>query len=187
MLVLLFLSACASGVRLDPSPDAVKSGDFTLALSFSNAPCSTLPARGADICRFKELSAIEGSWTIVLPSGKSVTHGELTIYFKDKSLTYAVKGPTVEVPLKDLVGHEKWAMDDTDIATALASVKFLGEDGIEHQFLARGLGILVVLSQSYDPLPLDSGYTAFTDECRIQYSTSGRSVLSSTELSCEAK
>lgn len=181
-LLLAFLAGCASGVRIDSSPQALASGDLTLIHSLSNGPCSSLPAQGADVCRFIEGTPIESSWRLVLPSGKFVSGGEVTVYWKDIQKTFAVTGPVLEIPLRDLMGHDTWDSDDTDAATALAQIKVKAVDGTERQILAEGLAVIIVLKPGYSPLPISSSDQAFGGDCALSYTTSGR-----TSLSCEVK
>jgi hypothetical protein len=113
----------------------------------------------------------------VLPSGAHIISAEVAVYFKDTSKTFSLQGPVLEVPLKDLVGHEFWQKDDTGAATALATVKFKAEDGTERVAVAEGLAIILVLKPGYDPLPLDSQVGFPGTLCEVVYSSSGRSSL----------
>lgn len=174
---LVMLASCATGVQIDSSPGAVDSGDFTLINSLSNGPCASLPAQGADICRFHESTPIESVWRLVMPSGPLVVNGEVTVYWRDVSKTFAVSGPVLEIPLKDLIGHAVWASGDSDAATAIGSVNVKAVDGTTRQILFEGLAVIIVLKAGYDPLPVSSSATPLGQTCHVQFSTAGRSSL----------
>lgn len=177
--MLLILTGCArGGLRLDPSPAATKSNDMTLITALSDGPCRSMPGQGGDICRFRRGAPIESSWRIVVPFGKDVGASEVTINFKDHAHTYAPTGPVIEVPLRDLIGHEVWEDGDATVITALAKVKFNAEDGFEHTLLAEGVALIIVLPPGYDPLPIDSGVGLHLELCEVEYSSAGRSALS---------
>jgi hypothetical protein len=171
-LLLICLASCQTIV--DPSIKAAEAGDFTIMAS----ACEALPGRGADICHVKEGSEIGSDWTMIMPTGKALLGGELTVYYKDISKTYAINGPIVRVPWADLIGHDNWESADDGQALALAQIRYKNNAGIEEIVRARGLAIIVVTKPGYSPMSIDSGFATFQTICKIQYATSGRSAIS---------
>lgn len=174
-LVVFFVFACVHTLVPDPSIQAVEAGDFTLVLS----ACEGTPGRGLDICRVKEGSPIASVWRLVVPIENNVfLGGELTVYFKDLSKTYALKEPVIEIPWADFFAPSStWSRDMDGEALALALIRWKTPAGIEEIWNARGIAKVVVTNQGYDPLALDSGFNAWSRTCKIQYSTAGRSAL----------
>lgn len=175
-LLGLALQGCKT-ITLDPSISAAEANDLTLIAS----SCEALPSRGADICRVKEGTPVSSGWRIIIPVHENLLGGELTVYYKDFSRSYAIGGPIIEVPWIDLVRDPLWKASHDDVALALAQVRYKDEQGIEKIVRARGIAILSVLAQGYDPMPIDSGFAAFGTTCKIQYSTAGRSALKCSE------
>lgn len=171
-LSLLALIGCVT--PHDPSMTATAAKDYTLVSS----ACEAMPGRGADICRVKENTQIASSWKIVLPKDKRLLGGEINVYYKDISRSYAIDSTVTEIPWRDLLGHDTWSIDDNGTALALAQIRFKDNQGVETVVRAKGLAILVVTKEGYDPMPIDSGFEAFSTRCRIQYSDAGRSALS---------
>lgn len=169
LIIILLLFACVSHVIMDPSVGAVKADDYTLIQSI----CEAAPGRGIDVCRAKEGTPISSTWVLVLPKGKG---GEVSVQYRDVTRTYAVTGTTITIPLKDFFDHENW--EKTDAGTAVLYAKVIYNSGTgDAVFTARGFAFFIVTDNTYDPMPIDSGYSAFQTQCKIQYSTSGRSAI----------
>ena len=175
LLAFLLVMSCNPKVLvIDPSPQAVQAGDWTLMVS----ACEAMPGRGADICRVKEGQPIQSVWRLIVPIvPKVLISGELTVYYKGVSKTYAIREKVIEVPWKDLVNAENWHREHDGTALAIAQIRWRDAQGIENIWKARGLAEIMVLEAGYDPMPLDSGFAATSDWCKIQYSTSGRSSI----------
>jgi hypothetical protein len=174
-LILLITGCRGSAYIADPSIQAVEAGDYTLAIS----GCSNVPGGGMDICRVKEGADVDSVWRLIVPVDKRVfLGGELTVYFKDVSKTYAITSPLIEIPWKDFLGATKWERSHDGQALALAQIRYKNQEGIEEIWKARGLAIIVVTKPGYDPLPLDSGFVQWGSTCKIQYSSQGRGVVS---------
>lgn len=177
ILVLLLLASCAScKTKFDVSPEAYASGDFTLVGALSEGGCKSLPVQGVDVCRFKEKAQVETVWRLILPWGKQVEGGTITVYWKDKSFTYSVRGGVVEIPLRPIIGSY-WGKNDSDVATALAEVRWRDSEGLLRTSRAEGMAVFVVLKRGYDPMPIDSGLSTWGTKCQVEYSTAGRSAL----------
>lgn len=175
LLSLLGLSACKT--VFDMSPEAYASGDFTLVGTLAGGPCKALPTGGVDVCRVKEGSMRESVWRLILPDGRAVHSGQITVYYKDFSKVYPVTGTVTEIPFSDLLGAGKWEEKDSDVATALAEIRYSDSEGVERTAKAEGMAIIVVLKSGYDPMPMDSGQENWGVNCQVQYSTAGRSAL----------
>lgn len=170
----LFLAACA-GLVVDPSISAVDAGDYTLAMS----ACEAVPGGGMDICRVREGDLIQSSWKLVIPSGLKVTGWEVDVYYRDAQHTVHQTGTdgVVEVQWKDFFGSPTWTSDMDGEALALVLVRYKDNTGIEQVQKFRGIAKIVVTKPGYDRLPIDSGFAAFSTDCKIQYSTSGRGAV----------
>lgn len=164
--------ACASTVVVDRSPQAIESGDYTLAMS----ACSAMPGLGADVCHVKEGQNIDASWRLIMPNGTK--GGQIDVYYRDISKSYPILSTIVEVPLKDLIGSDVWKRDYDGEMLALAQVRYIDPQGIEQVARARGMLFLIVTAVGYDPLAIDSGFAATKTRCDIYYSTAGRSAMS---------
>jgi hypothetical protein len=171
LTLVLMLSACVT--PHDPMMSAVSARDYTLVMS----ACNALPGRGADICRVTEGSPISSSWKIVLPSSPRLNGGEITVVYKDITKSYAITDIVTHIPLKDLVGHDTWTLEDDGTALALAQIRYKDNQGIETIVRAKGLALIIVNKAGYATLPIDSGFEAFSTKCRVQYSDAGRSAL----------
>lgn len=178
LLLFVSLMTClgcrGSKLVLDPSIQAVEAGDFTLMIS----GCEAVPGRGMDICRVKEGQPIQSVWRLVVPIQKNTfLAGELSVYYRDISKTYPLITPVVEIPWKDFFREDVWNRDMDGEALALAKIRWKTPTGIEEIWTARGLAKLVVTKEGYDPLPMDSGFVAWGTQCKIVYSTAGRSAI----------
>lgn len=180
LLAFILLASCtACKPKIDLSPEAYASGDFTLVASLAGGPCAAIPVQGADLCRFKEGSQIASSWRIVVPSSKYIVGGQVTVYFKDTTKTYPLTGNIIEIPLRDLIGHDRWQKSDSRVATALAEIRWKDADGVLRTGRAEGVAMLIVLKSGYDPMPIDSGVHTWSKDfkCKVQYSSAGRSAV----------
>jgi len=180
--LLLALSACKT--QFDLSPAAYAAGDWTLVGALSDGPCKSLPVGGADLCRFKDGAGVESILRLFIPNTKGLSRenkisGEAVVYYRDFSKAYPIPADakTLDIDLKDFVGPT-WEKTDGDVMTTLATLKFTDSESVERTVQAEHVAQLIVLSKDYDPLPLDSGSQNWGTTCEIQYSTSGRSVVS---------
>ena len=169
----LLIVACDT-ITLDPSMHAVEARDLTLI-----SACETVPARGMSLCRFKENANIDSGLDVFLPINNNINGGELVLYYKDISKTYAITGKVTRIKFKDIIGKNVWEKNDNGIMLMLAQIRYEDDSGIERIVQARGEIRTLILPTEYDPLPLDSGFTAWEGEikCRYGYSTSGRSAI----------
>lgn len=174
LVLLAGLTRCKS-IPVDPSAQAAEAGDYTLIMQ--NGCAEALPSRGADIMRVKVGAPIDCSWNILLPKGDNVLGGEINVTYGDKSLSYGVTGAVTSIGVRELVGHDFWSGEDDGLVLALATIRYKGNE-TEEVVRARGLLFIVVTEANYDPLPIDSGFSAFSMDCKIQYSTAGRSAVS---------
>lgn len=172
---LLFLTACAT-ITMDTSIPSVNAGDVTLI-----SACDAMPGRGADICRFKDGMIISSSWKLLVPNGDGVKSGYVVITYKDVTKQYPISGPVVEIPLKDIIGQDTWNKDrdSFQIVQARARVIYKGIT-TDEEVQVRGFALIVVTDTAYDPIPIDSGLNTFNTNCKIQYTTAGRSALQCT-------
>ncbi len=169
----LSLGVACSTLVVDRSMPAVQAGDFTLAIS----ACQAVPGRGMDLCRVKENAAIESVLRLIVPAGTAhVRGGEITLYYRDVTKTFAIKdSPLIEIPWKEFFGADKWSRAMDGEVLALAEVRYETPEGLEEIWRARGVAKIIVTREGYDPLPLDSGFSAWAINCKIDYSTAGRS------------
>jgi hypothetical protein len=176
-LVFLSLQGCSHLPKSDPSPDAVASRDLTLASS----ACQAAPGQGMDLCRLTEGAAVAGSWVLIIPRGDTTGQGTLSVYFRDGVRSYAVpKGAaSFEIPWKDFfLGEPKWKPEMGGVAMALLAMPYRDAEGIDRVAKFRGMAYLEVLKPGYVPLPIGSELGTWATDCRITYSTSGRSAVS---------
>lgn len=172
----LLLLGCATPPKPDAGMPAVEAGDYTLVMGTSGGSCQALGGRGADICRVTEGAAVDDGWLIVLPMADQLVGGEVIARYRGVKRSYAVNGPLLRIPFRDLLDHDHYSLTDDGLMQILGSLEYRG--AVVNQFLdVLGLGFLVVLRQGYNPLPADSGATAFHTSCRVGYTTAGRSEL----------
>lgn len=176
MLLLAALLGCNT-TPIDLMIPAVEAGDSTLVNALSGGPCAGLPVQGVDACRVKIGSSIDTTWQLVVPASKRVKRGQVTVYWKDASKSYALTGNVTNVPLRDLIGHSTWARADRGIMTALAELEYEDSEGVMRVVRAEAMAVLMPLAASYDPLPFGSGLGAWGAKCEVEYSTAGRSAL----------
>lgn len=177
------LGACKT--QFDLSPAAYAAGDRTLVGALSDGPCKGLPVGGGDLCRFKEGAKVESVLRLFVPKTTGLgrdnkIEGEAVVYFGDFSKAYPISegSETIDIPLSDFVGPTWERETDDGILTTLATLKFTDSEGVERAVQAEHVAQLIVLSQNYDPLPLNSGSENWSTTCTIQYTTSGRSIAS---------
>lgn len=173
LALLMDLLGCST-ILVDPSVSAVQAGDYTLAMSV----CGTVPGQGVVVCRAKEGSVIASHWTLVLAQGGNIKGGECDVQYRDLSLSIAIKPGLAfyDISLADLMGHTSWATKDSGTAVVYCNVDVDTGSGIQ-PVKARGFAFFIVTSPDYDPMPIDSGFVAVSTDCKIQYSTSGRSAI----------
>lgn len=173
-LLCVLLAACSTVAVVDTSPDAIKSGDYSLIHSV----CGAAPGRGLDVCLVSDGTPIDSVWRLVVPSGKSVIAGELDVYYRDIHKSYPISGSVVEIPWKDFFGVDLWSADFDGEVMALLVVRWKDATGIEQVTKFRGLAKIIVTSKGYERLPIDSGVAQWQTTCKIDYTTAGRSALS---------
>ncbi len=169
---LLTVVGC-SGLVIDTSTPAADAGDFTLAIS----ACGATPGIGFDICRVTEGDEIASSWKMVVPQGSQIQGGEIDVYYRDLHKQYPISGIVVEVPWRDFFGQATWSSDLDGEAMALLVVRWKDDTGLIQITKFRGLAKIVVTKKGYDRMPIDSGFHTWETNCKIQYSTAGRSAL----------
>lgn len=174
ILAPLLLGCNALPYVSDASIGAVEAGDYTIAMS----ACEAAPGNGMDICRVVEGQAITQSWVMVLPVDRKNVGGEVVVFYKGVEKSYGVTGRTLVISWKDFLGSPTWKREHDGEALALASIRYLNATGIEEQLLLRGIAKLVVVKPSYTRLPIDSSLQSWQSDCKIQYSSSGRSAVS---------
>lgn len=133
-----------------------------------------------DICRVREGDAIESSWKLFIPtSGRNILGWEIDVYYRDAAHTVHQTGSDgiIDIPWKSFFGQSTWSRDMDGEALALVSVRYKNAQGLEELVKFRGIAKIVVTRQGYDRLPIDSGYAAWGETCKIQYSTAGRSAV----------
>lgn len=167
---LLLLAGCKA-VPIDPSIPAAQAGDLTMVF----AACGAVPSRGLDICRVVEKGEAAEVMRIVMPKDKRVT-GEIRVRYKGVVKSYPVTGSVVQIPLRDVIGKERYEREDQGIIQMTGSLRAELPDGVRFTDVL-GYAFLVVLGEGYTPMPIDSGNAAWGSTCRVQYSTAGRSAL----------
>lgn len=173
-ILILIIGGCES-LPVDPSRSAFAAGDLTLVVAAQGA-CQALPAGGLTICRVPEDGLVQDDWVVVIPHGDAIESGEVVVRFKSTKLTYQLKGSTLVIPIKDLLGHDRYALDDDSLFQLRGTIKFKTPSGPQWADLL-GLGMLVVYQKGYAPLPVDSGVGALKTTCKVVVSTAGRSAV----------
>lgn len=170
---LFLLMSCDKGINLDPSMDALASGDFTLLQS----ACSTGLAQGLDVCRVVEGAPISEVWQFVIPKDR-LKAGEIKIRYKQRVFVKAVSADSniVSIPWRDVIGADTWTLDMDAPVQAVGTIKYDSGTG-DRMVDVLGLTYLIVLKKGYSPMPIDSGFEGWKTDCKIAYSTSGRSSL----------
>ncbi len=155
---------------------AYAAGDFSLAVA-SEGSCTALPGQGADICRVMDGALIQENWVVLMPFTDRIEAGTVTVRYKGQKFSYNVTGPKVTVPLREILGHDHYSLDDDGFMQIRGTLQYKGEKTSQWVDVL-GIGMLVVLQEGYSPLPVDSGYNVFNTTCQVQYATSGRSAVS---------
>jgi hypothetical protein len=124
----------------------------------------------------QEGSKIDAVWTLIVPWNSRMVSGEMVIRYKDQRIPVSITGPKVEVKWADIVGRDTWRQDDDVPAQATATIRFKGKETEEFVDLL-GIAFPVVLQRGYAPLPFGSGNESWETECRVQYSSAGRSAV----------
>lgn len=158
---------------IDRSLDALASGDYTLVLS----ACGATPGKGFDVCNVVEGTRIESSWKIFVPRGTNIKGGEVQVFYRDIKKTYAVTSGIVEIPWMDFFERTLWRSDMDGEVMALVQIRWMSPLGIEEITQYRGMAKIVVTKTGYSRIPIDSNQAAWGTNCKIQYSTAGRSVV----------
>lgn len=182
-LLLLTLGACQtlSGltsaacpqVPIDLSVSATDAGDKTLV----HSACHAAPSGGLDICRVVDGSVITEEWQLILPHDpKAGTEGTIRIRYRDNLMSIPITGPVVKIPWKEIVRSERWNPSLEGPAQAVATIKVETPHGPQWVDML-GIAIPIVLSRGYEPLPMDSGAEKFATDCKVQYTTAGRSAI----------
>lgn len=171
--IALLLVGCKALV-VDPSITAAEAHDYTMVFS---AGCQAVPSQGLDICRVVEGAKVAEHLRIVVPVDK-VLSCEIRVRYKGvaKSFSCAANGNVALIPWRELVGGEFYERGDEGPAQLIGSARVKGPDG--DRFVdVLGYAFLVVLGKGYSPMPIDSGNQAWGTNCKVQYSTAGRSAL----------
>lgn len=167
---LLVFNSC--DVVLDQSALAIDAQDQTLV----HTACKAAPSGGLDICRVVQGTIISEEWILIVPHVDKFISGELQITFKDQIKTYSINDSVIHIPWSDIVGHTTWGLDDSVPVQALGRFQYEGKTGpIFIDIL--GTAFLLVLKQGYAPLSIDSGAQMSSQDCKIQYSSAGRSAI----------
>lgn len=173
-LALLLWGCNALPFVADPSISAVEAGDYTLVMS----ACEAAPGNGMDICRVVEGQPVTQEWLLILPVDKNSIGGEVVVFYRGIERSFPVTNRVISVPWRELIGSDTWKTQHDGEALALASIRYKNGTGLEEQLLLRGIAKLVVVKPSYTRLPIDSNLQAWGSECKIQYSSAGRSAVS---------
>lgn len=152
--------------------DAYAANDFTLI-----STCNATPGIGMDICLFTEGDSIVSSWQLILPHGDRITGGEVDVYYRDLHKSYNVSSSPLVISFNDFFGANKWSSDLDGELLALVTIRWKDDTGLIQTTKLRGIAKTVVTKPGYDRMPIDSGLHAFSTDCKIQYSTAGRSAL----------
>lgn len=173
-LTILLLVASCSGLPVDTSMPAAEAGDLTIALS----ACGAVPGRGLDLCTVSEGTRIQSSWRLILPNpGKGIRGGDITVYYRDIQRSYKITGPVLEIPWSDIMGVSHWQRGHSGQALALATIRYEDPSGLVKYVYLRGKAEILVTKAGYERMPIDSEFVAWETQCKIQYSTSGRSAV----------
>ena len=174
VFLLLATFGCKS-IQIDPSTNALASGDLTLFVGASNA----LPGQGGDIYRVAEGSAISGTILLVLPNRANVTSGEISVMKADGTeKPYSWTGASIEIPWTDQFDHPIFEHGDGQLLKVTGTVTWSDLSGHGGLTSVEGLILLVVLAPGYNPMPIDSGVNAWQTSCTYQFSTAGRTAVS---------
>jgi hypothetical protein len=103
----------------------------------------------------------------------------MVVYYRDIVKTYGITPGQnlVEIPWATFFSENQWTSSMDGEAMALLSVRYKDPQGIEQVAKFRGLAKIVVTKPGYDRLPIDSGFSAWKTDCKIEYSTAGRGAI----------
>jgi hypothetical protein len=166
--------------------EPVSAGDYTLvgaieepSASAIHSSCIGLPNGGFDVCRFIEGAPITASWRVVVPSGKRVKSSQIIVTFGGFRKSYAPTDGVADIPFADIFGDSVWSKDKDGEVHALAVLEWEDDRGIVKTANAMAIARILVLSDKYAVLPMNSGLEIIDAEirCHIQYTTNGRSAV----------
>lgn len=184
IMVLLLVGCASTPLPIDTSQNAFASKDLTLIHSCVSSPNNEeiFLAKGVDSCHFTVGDLATGRWVVMAPppkAEKNVTGGTVDLYYRDLHKSYPVVDWTVSIPFADFLGIKVWdAKFDEAIIEADLTVNWVDNVGLANVSKYRGIIILIVTQSGYEVMPIDSGNSAWGTECKVQYSTAGRSALS---------
>lgn len=173
LIVLLMMNGCYTVNRDKAFLKAIEAGDKTLI----HSACHAGPTVGYDICKVREGRLIREKWVLIVPYDSRVEYGGIRIRWKDTIKTYPVKSPLVIIPFKDIIGETRWKKEHEAPLQAQVGLKVRDSNGETVWVDLLGYAFLIVLTESYHPLFIDSGNQFFETTCKIQYSTAGRSAI----------
>lgn len=174
LISCVFLAASCQTLVVDPSPAAADKGDKTLIVSAGGSAPKL--RQGFDMLRVVEGSLIQEIITLPVPLGGPLLAVELRIRYKGEIIPWTVDKLPVEIPWKELIKHDTWQLDDESPVQISGTVRYQGGTN-EEFFRVLGFVFPVVLKKGYSPMPIDSGNHTWETECKIQYSTAGRSAI----------
>lgn len=182
-VLFLFMVGCSgSSITMDRSTNAFDAGDLTLVSSCVSAPGNEFGvASGVDSCRFTVNDTVAGNWILIAPppkGAKKVSGGTVDVYYLDKHKSYAVKDWVIPISFSDFLGINKWTKAfDESILEALVTINWSDNENVQHIAQYRGIAVLLVTTQGYERMPIDSGNAAWGANCKVQYSPQGRSAV----------
>lgn len=179
---VLVLLSCSTAIVKDNSIDAFASSDLTLVSSCLSTSGPTISmSSGVDSCQFTVGDIVSGAWTLVVPSpknAKNIVGGTIDVYYKDKHKAYPVDGWANQVYFRDFLQLQHWTKDyDEGVVSALVTISWVDNEGVNQLSKFRGLAVLVVTARGYDRMPIGSHNNAWGTTCKVQYSTAGRSAV----------
>lgn len=170
--MVLVLAGCKD-VIIDPSPNAMASGDITLAFTAGQNPVR----QGVDVFRVTEGETTFGEMQIVAPQMPELIAGELSVRYKGRGLQKNFSGRVIRISWRELVGRETFDLNDDGIVQMVGRAQWNAPDG-PRWIDVQGYAFLIVLRKGYSPVPLNSGLEADKQSCAVDYTSSGRSAVS---------
>lgn len=173
--LVLVLMCCGlwgcNSIPIDPSPSALASNDKSLVFTAGQNGLR----QGIDIVRVWEGDPIGQGLQIVVPQGDAVKALEVSAHYNGTKTSFASKNNVLVIPYQQLTKHTEWSLDDDGVVQIYAKVQ-VEKDSEPLWIDAQAYAYIVVLRKGYSPLPLNSGVEAFKTNCKVQYTTAGRSV-----------